>query len=162
MNNLAKIGFGGGCHWCAEAVFQSLKGVDQVDQGWIGSERENDTLSEAVIVHYDPNRIPLDILIEVHLLTHQSSSNHSMRKKYRSAIYYFDLNTKNRSEKTLDVFQEKYQKQFVTQVLPFKTFKASREEIQNYYKKNPEKPFCQTYIEPKLQLILKTHSVFKK
>ncbi len=91
MGNLEKIGFGGGCHWCTEAVFQSLKGVEKVEQGWIASEGEASTLSEAVIVHFDTSQISLVLLIEIHLLTHESTSEHSMRKKYRSAIYYFDV-----------------------------------------------------------------------
>ena len=40
-----KIGFGGGCHWCTEGVFQALRGVTQVDQGFIQSEPPADTAS---------------------------------------------------------------------------------------------------------------------
>tara|TARA_B100000795_G_scaffold173674_1_gene130984 strand:- start:4871 stop:5212 length:342 start_codon:yes stop_codon:yes gene_type:complete len=36
--NHIKIGLGGGCHWCTEAVFMSLKGVRSVRQGWIASD----------------------------------------------------------------------------------------------------------------------------
>ncbi|WP_410479487.1 peptide-methionine (S)-S-oxide reductase [Pedobacter agri] len=43
------IGFGGSCHWCTEAIFQSLIGVEKVDQGWIGSKRPNQELSEAAL-----------------------------------------------------------------------------------------------------------------
>jgi peptide-methionine (S)-S-oxide reductase len=32
-----KIALGGGCHWCTEAVFQSLKGVQKVEQGYVAS-----------------------------------------------------------------------------------------------------------------------------
>ncbi|MEM9546265.1 MAG: peptide-methionine (S)-S-oxide reductase [Bacteroidota bacterium] len=80
-----KVGFGGGCHWCTEAVFQSLNGVTEVEQGWIAS-KEAPLLSEAVIVHYDEKIIDLTILIEIHLRTHSATSSHSMRSKYRSAI----------------------------------------------------------------------------
>jgi hypothetical protein len=52
-----KIGLGGGCHWCTEGIFQSLIGVAQVDQGWITSNGDNATPSEAVIVHFNPGHI---------------------------------------------------------------------------------------------------------
>ncbi len=83
-----KIGFGGGCHWCTEAVFQSLMGVIKVEQGWISAEGTED-FHEAIILHFNSDIISLKKLIEVHLYTHNSTSNHSMRIKYRSAVYAF-------------------------------------------------------------------------
>ena len=85
-----KIGFGGGCHWCTEGVFQSIRGVTHVNQGWIQSNGTDDWFSEAVIVTFDPDEISQETLIEIHLLTHSSQTDHSMRSKYRSAIYFFD------------------------------------------------------------------------
>ncbi len=84
-----RIGLGGGCFWCSEAVFQNLRGVAQVAQGFIYSHPPHDSLSEAVLVDFDPAQISLADLIEIHLRTHASTSQHSMRQKYRSAIYAF-------------------------------------------------------------------------
>ncbi|MGK0318036.1 MAG: peptide-methionine (S)-S-oxide reductase, partial [Granulosicoccus sp.] len=39
---LTKVGFGGGCHWCTEAVFQALRGVSFVNQGFISSTTPNE------------------------------------------------------------------------------------------------------------------------
>ena len=39
---MAKADFGGGCHWCTEGVFQALRGVDQVDQGFVRSDAPAD------------------------------------------------------------------------------------------------------------------------
>ncbi|MFG1450993.1 peptide-methionine (S)-S-oxide reductase [Xanthobacter sp. V2C-8] len=47
---MAKVGFGGGCHWCTEGVFQALRGVTQVDQGFLQSMAPADTWAEGVIV----------------------------------------------------------------------------------------------------------------
>ena len=148
-----KIAFGGGCHWCTEAVFQSLQGVAEVNQGWVASTNKNNTFSEAVIVHFNPLDINLKDLISIHLATHKSTSNHSMRKKYRSAFYVFSNQQKTESENILTEVQENIASQIITQILPFSEFKPSEVQFQNYYKKNPQKPFCQKYILPKLELI---------
>ncbi len=150
---LIKIGFGGSCHWCTEGIFESLIGVEKVEQGWIGSEGENDYFSEAVIVHFDETVVPLEVLVEIHLHTHSSASNHSMRKKYRSAIYSFNNVQHERCEKLLQTLQAGFQQKLVTTVLPFKTYRHNTEDYQDYYYSNPQKPFCQTSIYPKIKLL---------
>jgi len=153
MSQAMKIGFGGGCHWCTEAVFQTLRGVGEVEQGFIRSDEPYDEFSEAVIVTYDPDEISLDILMEVHLRTHASTSRHKMRGKYRSAIYIFDEDDHAQIADLLRALQDGFDEKLVTQLLQFQEFKPSDERFQNYFQKDPEKPFCRTYIDPKLKLI---------
>ena len=150
-----KIAFGGGCHWCSEAIFQSILGVTKVEQGWISSsDIEALVLSEAVIVYFDDKNISLDTLIEIHLFTHNSTSNHSFRKKYRSAIYTFTPIQTNKAQDILIDKQSLFKKELITKVYPFKEFRLNIEKYLNYYKNNPSKPFCQNRIEPKLKIIL--------
>ena len=153
MDNLDRIGLGGSCHWCTEAIFQSLKGVLKVEQGWISAIKEP-SFSEAIIVHYDQTIISLETIIEIHLHTHSCTSNHSMRKKYRSAIYYFSKKQADQSTKIIDTLKLDFDKPILTQVLEFSTFKLNSENYLDYYYKNPEKPFCQNVINPKLRILM--------
>ena len=154
LKNTSKIGFGGGCHWCTEAVFQSLLGVMKVEEGYASSEDLSARFFEAVLVYFDSEMISLKTLIEVHLLTHNSTSDYSMRLKYRSAVYTFSEKQKKEASQVMDQFQEEQDKLFITELLTFSTFKPSREQITNYYYKNPEKSFCKSFINPKLKLLL--------
>lgn len=153
-----KIALGGGCHWCTEAVFQSLKGVEKVNQGYVASTGENNWFSEAVIVHFEDEVITLKTLIEIHLHTHKSASAHSMRNKYRSAIYTFTEEQFADSSLILNELKIKLDQNIITKIYPFFEFKESRKEIQNYYTKGPEKPFCVRFINPKLELLLTNFS----
>jgi peptide-methionine (S)-S-oxide reductase len=157
MNNTEKIGLGGGCHWCTEAVFQSLKGVLLVEQGFIASTDEFSAFSEAVIVTFNPEIVSLQVLIEIHLLTHKSTKNHSMRVKYRSAIYTFSEEQKTKVNYILTTLNTQYEGKLVTLVLSFCEFKASLEAFTNYYYSNPEKPFCETFINPNFKMLLKEY-----
>ena len=158
MVRKTKIAFGGGCHWCTEAVFQSLIGVYKVEQGFIASTNKNNTLSEAVIVHFNPNEITLEVLIEIHLYTHKSASQHSMRKKYRSGIYIFSKKQELEATQVLAGLQKNFDQKIITQVLDFIEFKPSDERLINYYYSNSKKPFCKKFINPKLKLLLANFS----
>ena len=153
-----KIGFGGGCHWCTEAVFQALRGVMWVEQGFIQSTPPNQSWSEAVIVTYDTEVIDLETLANVHVRTHAATAAHSMRPKYRSAIYTFSEHQQDEANIILDGLGDEFDNGLVTEALPFVGFKPSEERLLNYYETNPPRPFCKGYIDPKLDLIRKNFS----
>ena len=153
MDNPIKIGFGGGCHWCTEAVFRSLRGVIKVEQGFIAPKGNPESFSEAVIVHFNEKQIGLKDLLEIHLHTHKSTQNHSMRHKYRSAIYYFIGGQQTILNEMMEALQKDFHKRLITTVLPFGNFKLSEEKFQNYYFKDTNKPFCETHISPKITLL---------
>ena len=155
-----KIGLGGGCHWSTEGVFASLTGVCRVKQGWIASTGDNSAFSEAIEVIFEPHIISLTTLIEIHLYTHASTANHSMREKYRSAIYYYDEGQSQQASRCVTLLQQNFDNSIITQVIPFNAFKGNKAELTNYLYNAPGKPFCQRYIHPKLQLLMQRFSKY--
>lgn len=155
--DLSKIGLGGSCHWCTEAVFQSLYGVQKVEQGWISS-KEHPSLSEAVVLHFDKTVIDLPVLIQIHLHTHSCTSEHSMREKYRSAIYVFDDTQFKNAHVIIKDNQEGFSNSIITQVLYFEHFKTNTGNFLNYYYTNVDKPFCKNVINPKLKQLIASFS----
>lgn len=156
MENILKIGFGGGCHWCTEAVFRSLKGVVKVEQGFIAPKENLEQPSEAVIVHFNENDIGLKDLLKIHLYTHKSTKNHSMRNKYRSAVYFFEKQQKISLKTYMQEIQSVFKAPLITQILPFGVFNPSKEKYQDYYYSDITKPFCETHISPKVALLIDT------
>ena len=149
-----KIGFGGGCHWCTEGIFTSLVGILSVHQGWIASRGNDSAYSEAIEVIYEPETISLSSLIEIHLHTHASTSNHSMRGKYRSAIYAYDNAQYDQALSILNAARDDFDQPLVTNVYMFEGFKLNKPEFSDYFYTDPNRPFCQTYIHPKLKILL--------
>jgi peptide-methionine (S)-S-oxide reductase len=154
-SDVQTIGFGGGCHWCTEAVFAALRGVIRVEQGFICADAPDDDFSEAVLLTFDPGEISLAVLIEIHLRTHASTSNHAMRRKYRSAVCAMDEAQAEAARCVLKEAGPGFDAPLVTRILPFRTFRASDERFQRYAEKNAGGPFCTTYIDPKLALLRK-------
>lgn len=160
MSILETLGLGGGCHWCTEAVFQALRGVETVEQGFIAAEPPDDALSEAIRLQFDEEMTPLDVLLEIHLRTHASASNHTMRGKYRSAVYTEDDMMAERCRNVLDRLAGAFEKPLVTRVLSLERFVLNDERFLNYRGSRPEAPFCKTYIDPKLALLRQDFAVY--
>lgn len=153
MENLERMGFGGSCHWCTEAIFQSVHGVERVEQGWI-SPVGGEEFSEGVIVHFDPALVTMEILVAVHLHSHSSTSRHSMREKYRSAIYVCSELQGDGVMKAMMGLKHEFDAPLITEILGLGKFSLNSATFLNYYATDPDRPFCRSYIEPKLKLLL--------
>jgi peptide-methionine (S)-S-oxide reductase len=156
------IGFGGGCHWCTEAVFQPLEGVSEVRQGFIRSDGPDEAWSEAVEISFDPDRVSFaGDLIAVHLSTHASEADHKMRGKYRSAVYRYDAEQQNACATHIRDLAAEAEVHFVTRSLMHRGFKPSDSRFHDYYK-STRTALCRTYIAPKLAKLRARHSALLK
>ena len=102
-------------------------------------------------MHYDPAHITVMDLLAVHLQSHAATAAHALRGKYRSAVYAFSDEEAVRYRMMLHELGKKYEQPLLTKVLPFARFSASLPEHQDYYRSDPERPFCRRYIAPKLE-----------
>jgi peptide-methionine (S)-S-oxide reductase len=151
---LEKIAFSGGCHWCTEAIFQAIRGVHQVDQGWLKPADEPEVEYEGVLLYFDSNIVHVTTLSEIHLHTHSCTSTHVFREKYKSAVYVFSNRQAETVHQLIAQIQPSFRAPIITQVVDFHHFRLNKDDYLNYYKKNPVKPFCQNYIQPKLKFML--------
>lgn len=148
------VGLGGSCHWCTEAIFASLIGVVRVEQGWFKIANTTSDFSEAVRVTFDSEVINLTDLIAIHIDTHSATEVHSMRHKYRSAVYTYSEQQAQQANLAIHTKQDDYIKPLVVQVYAAGEFKHSPTKYQDYYYSNPHRPFCEIRINPKLSKLL--------
>jgi peptide-methionine (S)-S-oxide reductase len=135
----------------------SITGVLKVDQGWI-SPKDEPTFSEAVIVEFDPKIIALNNLVGIHLHSHSCTAVHRMRSKYRSAIYLMHDKQQLPVINAINEYQQDFEAQIITEVVPFGQFRLNSENYLNYYFKHPEKPFCENIVNPKLRELIARYS----
>jgi len=67
--------------------------------------------------------ISLSELIEIHLHTHPSRSNHAMRRKYRSAIYVYDDSQFKQAADILNDLRAEFDEALITQIYPSRVLK---------------------------------------
>lgn len=158
------ITFGGGCFWCTDAIFRDTKGVLGVKSGFSGGFIKNPPYrevrtgrtghAEVIQISYDPERIGLQELLTIHLMTHDPTTvdqqGADKGSQYRSIIFYGDDEEKALAEKVIENLQHSYSDPIITELKPFAVFYEAEEDHQNYYRENPEAYYCQIVIAPKL------------
>ena len=165
--NMETAIFGGGCFWCTEALFKSLRGVVSVTSGYAGGSKEDasyDRVSggktghaEVVKIEFDPAKISFGDLLSVFFNTHDPTTLNKqgadVGTQYRSVIFYANDNQKEEAEKLIKELNDSkaYEKLVVTSLEKFSEFFEAEDYHKNYYESHPEAAYCEVVIAPKLE-----------
>ena len=166
MNNLETATLAAGCFWCVEAVLDDLNGVVDVVSGYAGGHTENPTYrqvcdgttghAEVAQITFDPSIISfkeiLQVFFAVHDPTTMNRQGNDVGTQYRSAIFYHDDEQKRIAEEVIkEVTAEGvYDDPIVTEVVPFEKFWPAEDYHQEYFLNNPNQPYCQAVVAPKV------------
>lgn len=166
MQKHALATFGSGCFWCSEAVFRELRGVTSVVSGYSGGVIPRPTYeqvcsegtehAEVIQITFDPAVITYRQLVEVFFATHDPTQVNrqgpDIGPRYRSVIFFHDLNQKNIATKIRNrlVTEKVYSSPVVTDIEPAKEFYPAEAYHQRYFEKHPDLAYCQVMINPKI------------
>lgn len=158
---------GAGCFWCIEAVFARIDGVLRVTSGFAGGHVENPTYravvsgntghAEVARIAFDPEVVNYAEILEVFWLAHDPTTLNrqgaDIGTQYRSIILYEDDNRKAIAAASIAEAQQKFTDPIVTELVPLTTFYPAEDYHQDYFENNPNQPYCQMVIGPKLRKV---------
>ncbi|TVZ47370.1 peptide-methionine (S)-S-oxide reductase MsrA [Olleya sp. Hel_I_94] len=164
QNGKAKAYFASGCFWCVEAVYESVKGVDEVINGYAGGHTQNPTYeksntgqtghAEAVEVIYDPKIVSFETLVDVYFASQNPTQVNGQGpdggSQYRSIIFYQNLEQKEIIDAKKKALAEKLNSTVAAEVYPFLKFWIAEDYHQDYEKLHPENPYIQNVSIPRL------------
>lgn len=165
-NSIETTTLGGGCFWCLEAVYEQIKGVEQVISGYSGGHVPKPSYehvstgttghAEVVQINYDSQVISfweiLEVFFSIHNPTTPNRQGADVGPQYRSIILYHNEEQRQTAEKIINELEDSeiWQDPIVTEVEPFETFYGAEDYHQEYYRRNPNQPYCQVVISPKV------------
>ncbi|HQA66979.1 MAG TPA: peptide-methionine (S)-S-oxide reductase MsrA [Aggregatilineales bacterium] len=157
---------GGGCFWCLEAVYDQLRGVQDVVSGYAGGHVENPTYeqvssgqtghAEVVQITFDPDVISygeiLDVFFTIHDPTTLNRQGADIGTQYRSVIFYHSEEQRRIAVEKMKAIEDAgiWDDPIVTQLEPFDAFYPAEDYHQEYYERNPNAGYCQFVIKPKV------------
>ena len=157
---------GGGCFWCLEAVYDDLRGVEDVVSGYSGGRVPNPSYqavctgttghAEVVQLAFDPQAISFQEILEVFFTIHDPTTLNRQGAdtgpQYRSAVFYHSPEQKATVENVIAELsaQKLWPAPMVTQVVPFEVFYSAEDYHQEYFARNPDQGYCQIVIAPKV------------
>lgn len=156
----------GGCFWCLEAVYDRLEGVVSVESGYMGGHTSKPTYAavceggtghaEVVQITFDPAAVSYRDLLEVFFVIHDPTTlnrqGNDAGTQYRSAIFYHSPEQKAEAGKIIaELTTDKaFPAPIVTEVVPAAEFHVAEKYHQEYFENNPNQPYCQIVVAPKV------------
>ena len=163
-NGKAKAYFASGCFWCVEAIYESIKGVDEVISGYSGGYTKSPTYessntgrtghAEAVEVIYNPKIVSFATLVDVYFgsqnPTQVNGQGPDKGSQYRSIIFYQNDEQKQIILKKKEALAKQLNTEIAAEVYPFQKFWVAEDYHQNYERLHPENPYIQNVSIPRL------------
>lgn len=156
----------GGCFWCIESVFNRLRGVESAVSGYMGGQMLNPTYkdicngdtghAEVVQVTFDPAEISyrevLEIFFTLHDPTQLNRQGNDVGTQYRSAVYWHTQEQKAEAEAVIAALTsaKQFDAPIVTEVTEAERFYPAEDYHQGYFDQNPNQPYCQFVVAPKV------------
>ncbi len=161
-----KATLAGGCFWCLEAVYTRVEGVHGVTSGYAGGDTPNPSYrevcdgrtghAEVVQVEFDPSVIGyreiLEIFFAIHDPTTLDRQGNDVGAQYRSAIFTHDPRQREEAERMIANLtrEQLFDDPIVTTVEPLTVFWPAEQDHHRYFDRNPEQPYCQYVVAPKV------------
>jgi len=171
MSEVATLG--GGCFWCLEAVYLEVRGVLGVVSGYSGGQVANPTYravcegrtghAEVVQVTFDPDELTyrdlLHVFFAIHDPTTPNRQGNDVGTQYRSVIFFHSPEQKATAEQVIAELGKDgpWKDPIVTEVAPLEKFYPAEDYHQQYFERNPDQPYCQLVVAPKVSKFRKQH-----
>jgi peptide-methionine (S)-S-oxide reductase len=160
----ARAYFASGCFWCVEAIYESVKGVEEVISGYSGGFTENPTYeasntgktghAEAVEVIYNPNEVSFSTLVDVYFgsqdPTQVNGQGPDRGSQYRSIIFYQNDEQKRIIQAKKQALARKLDATIAAEVYPFQKFWKAEDYHQNYERLHPNQGYIRNVSIPRL------------
>jgi len=164
----------GGCFWCLDAVYRTLKGVQDVVSGYTGGTTPNPSYeqvctgatghAEAVKVVFDETVIPESVILDVFFTLHDprqlNRQGNDIGTQYRSAMFYDGDEQKELFEAARDRASEYWDGGIVTTIEPLGEWYDAEEYHQDFFAKNPNQGYCLAVAVPKVNKIRKSYAEY--
>jgi peptide-methionine (S)-S-oxide reductase len=162
----------GGCFWCLDAVYRSLRGVTEVVSGYAGGTLANPSYeavcsgltghAEVVRVDFDEAVIPADVILDVFFTLHDprqlNRQGNDIGTQYRSAMFYSDAAQEQLFTAAIARAGEIWGGGVVTTLEPLTDFYEAEEYHQNFFARNPGQGYCLAVAVPKVVKVRKSFS----
>ncbi|MEJ2538877.1 MAG: peptide-methionine (S)-S-oxide reductase MsrA [Gemmatimonadota bacterium] len=169
---------GGGCFWCLEAVYQEVRGVEEVVSGYAGGDTPDPDYpsvssgrtghAEVVQITFDPEVVSYEDLLRIFFTIHDPTSRDrqggDVGPQYRSIILTHHRAQERSARSVMDEIgvEGLYPGPLVTQVRELESFHPAEPEHQNYYRTHRWRPYCRVVIDPKIALFRQRFGVYRQ
>lgn len=164
-NGKARAYFASGCFWCVEAVYESIKGVEEAISGYSGGHTLNPTYeesntgrtghAESVEVIYDPKVVSFATLVDAYFASQDpmqvNGQGPDIGSQYRSIIFYQNEEEKEIILKKKEALSKKLNAKIAAEVYPFQKFWIAEDYHQNYERLHPNNSYIRNVSIPRLK-----------